>query len=370
MLATELVRPGVALTRPGDSGPHPLLPPRSTRGIPTDVQLRNVNVLDSKHAGVMMLRIGGFTEQAEVTWRGGVLAGQSSNDVCTACTQLSDAGCHKKLSRQSYNKVAPFTPALGIKGSMFAMAFTPGPEKKPWDKMMGYAMVHGKFSVSGVTIADFLGPAGCGGSGAGTFALANHPEAPDVDHPFFFNNMNVVNVASGHGQGMFKIHGPDPMWRNEADCGEAVWKRPDGSTIDLNCAGPAHAYFRDLDGSLLSSMGSGGDASTLTGYFSPGQRSFPFEQGTPVVPGPCTYDSVTKGYSCVANSNAFLLDARLKPTPLPPKGISGDPQLFVLESRDADTESRNFGPVLFNVSGSIDVVTAAMDVVSAQPGAE
>ena len=93
---------------------------------------------------------------------------------------------------------------------------------------------------------------------------------------------------------------------------------------------------------------------------------FPYDQGAPVLPGPCTYSGVYNSYSCVANSTLFStppLNPLFKPTPLPAKGIFGDPQLFVLESRDADTESRNFGPVLFNVSGSIDLVSAAMDHV-------
>ncbi len=38
-------------------------------------------------------------------------------------------------------------------------------------------------------------------------------------------------------------------------------------------------------------------------------------------------------------------------------------QLFVLESRDADTEDRNFGPVHFGLANgsSVDLVVAAMD---------
>jgi len=38
-------------------------------------------------------------------------------------------------------------------------------------------------------------------------------------------------------------------------------------------------------------------------------------------------------------------------------------QLFVLESRDSDTESRNFGPVHFGLANgtSVDLVVAAMD---------
>ncbi len=142
-------------------------------------------------------------------------------------------------------------------------------------------------------------------------------------------------------------------------------------------AGPAHATFRDLDGSLLSGFGGGAGAtvtpSTITGIFNAaaGGRAFPYDQGTPVLPGPCTYSGVYGSYSCVANSTAFStppLDLLQKPSPQPPKGIFGDPQLFVMESRDPDSEDRNFGPVLFNVSGSIDLVSAAMDHVGSSPG--
>lgn len=57
--------------------------------------------------------------------------------------------------------------------------------------------MQGKFNISGVTLADFMGPAGCGGSGAGTYALANHPESPEAFHPHYFSSMNVVNVPTG-----------------------------------------------------------------------------------------------------------------------------------------------------------------------------
>lgn len=44
-------------------------------------------------------------------------------------------------------------------------------------------------------------------------------------------------------------------------------------------------------------------------------------------------------------------------------GILGDPQFFVLESRDDDRETRVFDPVIFSLpgSGQVDLVTNAMD---------
>ena len=169
---------------------------RSTGGISTDVEFRNVRVLDSKHVGVQVLRSGGFADPAEFNWRGGLLVGQSSPDVCAACAKLSDPGCHKKLTRVSYNRAMPFTPAIGFQQARFGVSFEPGPEFKPWDEG-GIPTVLGKATVTGVTVADFLGPNGCGGSNTGTYALVNHPGAPDAFHPHFFSRMTVVNVPSG-----------------------------------------------------------------------------------------------------------------------------------------------------------------------------
>ncbi|EFJ47177.1 hypothetical protein VOLCADRAFT_92355 [Volvox carteri f. nagariensis] len=330
----------------------------STRGVSTDIVLKDVNILDNKHAGIHLMRYGEMTDKGWMRWDGGLLVGQSSNDVCSACTKRSDPGCHPKLSTQSFNQYDPFTPAVGLQSSQFALGFAVGPEKKPYDKPMGYSLIHGMFNISGITLADFLGPAGCGGSQSGTYALANQPKAPEAFYPHYFSKINVQNVGIGVSQGMFYHTPPDPDWRNEADCGEAAYTRPDGSQIMLNCAGPAHAYWRDLDGSLT------GTVSTTAGIFT-SKRVFPMDQGSPVLPGACTYSAYQDSYQCVVNSTSYIaetgLDPRYKPNPVPADGIWGDPQMLVLESRDKDTEDRNFGPVFFNVSGSIDLVTAAMD---------
>ncbi len=133
---------------------------------------------------------------------------------------------------------------------------------------------------------------------------------------------------------MFLLTGPDPGWRNEADCGFQTYTRPDGSVIvrprkhslpssqtaqrtsysrsaepfspirpargsrfpwhaparlhapatcppapqPLNCAGPKHVHFRDLDGTLggrvRSSILQGGfpRPDTVEGFY-PGNRS-------------------------------------------------------------------------------------------------
>lgn len=89
---------------------------------------------------------------------------------------------------------------------------------------------------------------------------------------------------------------------------------------------------------------------------------------------PCVQPPHQQTISCsVLCAGVRDVDASMPPgdytqyTPYDPEdiaatGIFADPQHFVLESLDTDTEDRMFGPVVFNVSGgSKDIVTAAMD---------
>ncbi|KAG2432951.1 hypothetical protein HXX76_008679 [Chlamydomonas incerta] len=336
------------------------------KGIETHVLLRRVNSLNPKHAGVLVLKVGEMTQKAEVEMFDSIIAGRTNPEVCAMCEQQGQPGCHPKLSVQSYNSWNPFTPSVGLVSATFATEFTPGPEQKPWDGLKGYQTIHGIMRVYGTTFANWAGASACPGSAQAAYAIGNHPKAPDAFHPHYLYRSNVVNVRSTTtDNGLFLFTGPNPDWRNEADCGFQTYTQPDGSSLALNCAGPKHAFFRDMDGTLLPGLaGSGWTAKpgdTAVGYYG-APRSFPYDQGIPVIPGPCTFLPAIDGYTCAANSSAYgLPNAAMKPVPTPVGGIGGNQQLFVLESRDADTEDRNFGPVFFNVSGSIDMAVVAMD---------
>lgn len=137
--------------------------------------------------------------------------------------------------------------------------------------------------------------------------------------------MTKVNVPDA---GLFLMHGPDPEWRNEADCGEATYTRPDGSTIPLNCAGPKHAYFRDSDGSLTGVPGS-----TVLGAYNAPRSDSLIDQGSAVVPGPCSWVAAFQGYHCRPGVTTTQLGSGWLPSPMPAAGIWGDPQMLVVESR-------------------------------------
>lgn len=63
------------------------------------------------------------------------------------------AGCHPKLSVQSYQQVSPFNASVGLMSATFALAFTPGPEHKAWDGLKGYPLIHGAMYINGTTFA-------------------------------------------------------------------------------------------------------------------------------------------------------------------------------------------------------------------------
>eukprot|EP00798_Chlamydomonas_sp_ICE-L_P008885 gene8886-3764_t len=431
------------------------------RGLKGNANVVDVNLLDSKHVGLLMLMVGGPIDAKEVLVQGGVFAGQTGPEVCAMCIKKSDPGCAPKVSSKSYNQETPFGASVAFGGAAFAQSFAsgpekkpwdsamsyptmgsifrssfapgpekkpwdsamsyptmgsifrasfapgpekmpwnsamsyptmgsifrasfaprpekkpwdsamsyptsfaPGPEKKPWDSAMSYPTVGGILRSVGSTFADSMGPSGCG---QGSFAIGPHQRAPDAGHPHWFSKANVVNVENS---GMFRMLDPDPRWRNEADCGFQTLTLDNGTKLELNCNGLKHTHYKDLDGSLTGGIGS------VNGMFGT-QRLFPYDQGTPVIPGACTnshiwnnytcldksctYSPTWNSYTCLDNVNSFLLNPAKKPNPIPQGGIFGDPQLFVLESRDADMETRNFGPVFFNLSGSVDVNVACMD---------
>ncbi|KXZ47880.1 hypothetical protein GPECTOR_32g493 [Gonium pectorale] len=168
----------------------------TVRGIETSVVLRNVYSLNPMHAGILILKKGGLTEDALVTMVDGLVAGRTHPEVCGMCATLSDPGCHPKLSLQSYNRFQPFTPAIGLLSSSFGTEFTKGPEAKPWDGPMGYQTILGRMHVNGTTFADWQGSASCGGGVQAAYAIGNHAKMPDAFHPHYFSRSNVINVLN------------------------------------------------------------------------------------------------------------------------------------------------------------------------------
>jgi hypothetical protein len=61
---------------------------------------------------------------------------------------------------------------------------------KPYDHVHGYQTILGNTQVSGLTLANFEGPAACGGTPDGpVYAMSNHQNAPDAAHPVFIKKV-------------------------------------------------------------------------------------------------------------------------------------------------------------------------------------
>lgn len=68
---------------------------------------------------------------------------------------------------------------------------------KPYDHVHGYQTILGNTQVSGLTLANFEGPAACGGAPDGpVYAMSNHQNAPDAAHPVFLKQVCVTAQAS------------------------------------------------------------------------------------------------------------------------------------------------------------------------------
>jgi hypothetical protein len=181
-------------------------------------------------------------------------------------------------------------------------------------------------------------------------------QLPDAVHPHYFKDMTVTNVAP---DGLIKMAEPLEEWRNESDCGEATYKRDDGSVVKLNCAGPRRAFFKDVDGSLLgglagnSTMGKPG--TTLHGGWREPRHTSGYDQGTTVVSGTCSLETSFTAYQCrqPGVEGTVSLTSGYQQAAPPPMGLFGQPELFIIESRDRDSEDRNFGPVIFESAGAL-----------------
>lgn len=85
---------------------------------------------------------------------------------------------------------------------------------------------------------------------------------------------------------------------------------------------------RDVDGSLTGSR-----TSTVLGAFTAPRSASNIDQGSGVIPGPCSWSPAFKGYHCKAGATTTQLSSGWLPSPLPAAGIWADPQLLVVESR-------------------------------------
>eukprot|EP00761_Pharyngomonas_kirbyi_P010107 gb/GECH01010125.1/.p1 GENE.gb/GECH01010125.1/~~gb/GECH01010125.1/.p1 ORF type:complete len:3495 (+),score=610.83 gb/GECH01010125.1/:1-10485(+) len=182
----------------------------------------------------------------------------------------------------------------------------PKPSSLPWEEAKSDPTVYGATYIRNNTFANWNDAVFCGTTGSRI--ITSNPNSPDVTQPVYISESNFINVE--HNAKVF-LYDPDPAWRNFEDCG------------DMDCDGLKHVILTDKDGT--------------------------FENGKTIIsdnpgianPDRCSLNSEWNAYTC------------------------GDVvyEMFVIESRDADTMTRRIAPVNVSTDDRSVLMNGPMDHV-------
>ncbi|XP_061682368.1 PKHD1 like 1, tandem duplicate 1 [Syngnathoides biaculeatus] len=266
-----------------------------------------------------------------------VLVGRSPH---LNCSDTLDAGDFNIFSSRLHRAPRPVNGGRsGICWPSFASAHNAAPIK-PHHGNINYNAIRGLMEVADSTFAGFR--KGCPGETDVMFM--SNPRNEDLQHPVHVWGLTVVDGAR---DARVFIHRPDIGKVNPSDC------------VDLDCDAKKKSLLRDLDGSFLSAAGSvvpqsefewDGDPRRGLGDHRipkvmltyPNGSRIPVERIAPnkgVIRENCTYVSAWQAYECSALSYRML----------------------VIESLDADTETRRLSPVAVLSGGHVDLINGPQD---------
>eukprot|EP00735_Rhodelphis_limneticus_P009645 TRINITY_DN2840_c1_g2::TRINITY_DN2840_c1_g2_i1::g.6132::m.6132 TRINITY_DN2840_c1_g2::TRINITY_DN2840_c1_g2_i1::g.6132 ORF type:complete len:2077 (-),score=567.85,sp/Q86WI1/PKHL1_HUMAN/31.35/0.0,sp/Q86WI1/PKHL1_HUMAN/29.80/3e-30,G8/PF10162.4/8.7e-26,Beta_helix/PF13229.1/3.9,Beta_helix/PF13229.1/2.6,Beta_helix/PF13229.1/0.35,DUF1049/PF06305.6/0.19 TRINITY_DN2840_c1_g2_i1:1087-7215(-) len=259
-----------------------------------------------------------------------VIVGYSPNDTCGDMQNTAPA----------YDPVAP--PGAFYRQAISLPTFGAGQIR--WYLPMFYPTISAGVYTNNVTFAHFV-PTPCSGQSA-TALFASNPKSADAMHPMFMSNTTLLNVSVDVIAYMFD---PDPDWVNLADC------------IDMDCDGPKHVIIVDTDGSLL---GNGSGASIV-----------PFAElrfnETRIPNAMVTNTDGTRiPYSDVVFGKGIIKGAAQKATDVKCWWMDSwnayscrdlDHRMLVVESLDADAETRRLSPIALGSEGWVDLINGPMD---------
>ncbi|XP_070541075.1 fibrocystin-L-like [Ptychodera flava] len=267
------------------------------------------------------------TVQAMIVTQTGVEVPQSSSD--------------NKL--QSLGKRAPRTPSKGKTGLIWPN-FSSGPggaPTKPFHKVTSYPAINGVAYITDVTFAHF----GDHCNGKIDKAFMTNPSNGDAHHPIVAEGINFVDVDDGCE--VF-IHRPNLGFVNPADC------------VDMDCDAKKKSMIIDKDGGILGSEGTiipmseyewDGDPRRGLGDYripkmmltNPDGSRIPVEDKAPnkgiIRNNQCTWNDDWQAYKC--------------------HGL--DHMMMIIESMDADTETRRLSPIALLADEYVDLINGPMD---------
>ncbi|XP_040289774.1 fibrocystin-L-like [Bufo bufo] len=267
-----------------------------------------------------------------------LLVGSSPDFDCTDVLTNSDANV--KLSAQ-HRSARPLTGGRsGICWPTFASGHNLAPGH-PNAGIMSYNAISGLMTVTDTTFVSYRSVC----SGESNVMFMTNPENEDLQHPVEVSRITAVN--SSEDQKIF-IHRPDVLKANPSDC------------VDMTCDAKRKTLLKDLDGSFLGKIGAvvpqseyqwnGNTRYGLGDYRIPkvmltylnGSR-IPVSQVAPnkgiIRDNTCVNMSAWGAYKC--------------------SGLNYE--MLVIESLDADTETRRLSPVAVLEDGYLDLINGPQD---------
>nr|XP_047143668.1 fibrocystin-L-like isoform X2 [Hydra vulgaris] len=231
---------------------------------------------------------------------------------------------------------------LGIYCSTFSKLLPPGPPK-PFENPMSYPAIKGLLDLDRVSFISFQSTCGLNKR---DFVWMTNNIYGDIIHPTEIKNSTLINVDFNN---LIWHETPTTRFINPSDC------------VDMDCDALRKALVTDLDGSFFGSPWA--SMISRSEYQWDGNREFGL--GNFRIPK-----------TLLTTSNGSRLDAN---TLFPNKGIYRDKCVFkiewgayycnnytvykmlIIESLDADSESRRLSPVALVTSGYIDLINGPQD---------
>uniref|UniRef100_A0A673FZ74 Fibrocystin-L-like n=1 Tax=Sinocyclocheilus rhinocerous TaxID=307959 RepID=A0A673FZ74_9TELE len=266
-----------------------------------------------------------------------LIVGSSPNFNCF--DRLSTTMTYVDLSRSHKAPRPPNGGRSGICWPTFESAHNNGPQK-PLTGLTSYNAIAGLMTVSDITFVGFRSVC----STERNYMFMTNPGNEDLQHPISVERISKINSTE---DSLAFIHRPDLGKVNPADC------------VDMDCDAKKKTMLKDLDGSFLGAVGAvvpqseyewnGDPRHGLGDYRIPkvmltslnGSR-IPMNQIAPykgVIRDTCTYMSTWQSYKC------FGLNYRM----------------LVIESLDADTETRRLSPVAILGDKYVDLINGPQD---------
>ncbi|XP_011607160.2 fibrocystin-L isoform X2 [Takifugu rubripes] len=266
-----------------------------------------------------------------------LIVGSSPNFNCSDTLSNSDFNI---LNSEGHRAPRPLNGGRsGICWPNFASGHNTAPVKVH-HLNMNYNAIKGLMTVQNTVFVGFRNVC----SSETNFMFITNPINEDLQHPIHTSGITVVDSTD---EAKVFIHRPDISKVNPSDC------------VDMDCDAKKKTTLKDLDGSILGTVGSvisqseyewDGDPRRGLGDYRipkvmlsfPNGSSIPVEQIAPhkgVIRKDCEYMRTWQGYKCTG------LDYRM----------------LVIESLDADTETRRLSPVAVLGDGFVDLINGPQD---------